>query len=154
MTKLREPMSFERALDTIKTLIGWDGCASVLNKTESAVRKMSDPDIERTISIRDARRLDQAYRRAGGAGAPMLETYASQLDMGDSDGVAAPDVILTAIRASVKECGEAVAAALEAVNGGASRQNRVDALREIEEGIESLMDLARKFGAQQVIEGG
>ena len=60
MTKPRPPLTFERALTRIAELIGWDGCASVLGKSESYVRKLSDPDIERSISIQYARRLDAA----------------------------------------------------------------------------------------------
>lgn len=154
MTKLRDPISFELALSNIARVIGFDGCATVLGLSESAVRKMSDPDIEREICIRNARRLDAAYRRGGGAGAPMLEVYAFQLDIGGSEQVAPADAILAAIGATAKEYGEAAAAALNAVKNGVCPPSQIAALREIEEAVQSLQDLARQFGAGAVIEGG
>lgn len=154
MTKVRPPVSFERAIANIAAVIGWDGCASVLGKSESYARKLSDPDIEREICIRDARRLDQAYLRAGGGGTPMLDAYAFQLDLSRSEEVSPIETIIAAIGATAKEYGEAAAAALAAVQRGACAPSRTAALREIEEAVESLMALARGLGASSIIDGG
>ena len=54
MTKLRRPLTPYRALSRIADLLGWDGAADVIEKSESAVRTFSDPDTGREISLQDA----------------------------------------------------------------------------------------------------
>lgn len=137
MTKVRRPLTFQRALGRIADLIGWDGCAEVLGKSESALRKLSDPDIGREISLTDARRLDAAWRRAGGAGAPFLECYSLQLEIADGE-AAGPERILAALGKAAHEHGEAVAAALEAARNPSSPAAREAALRELQESIEAM----------------
>lgn len=147
MTKLRRPVTFERALTRIADELGWDGCAAVLAKSESLVRKMSDPDIERELSLRDSLRLDAAWRRAGGSGAPLLECYALRLEIETSAARASADEILVAIGDSARETGEAVSAALDAINNMTSPAHRDRALREIEEGRVALGRLAEQISA-------
>lgn len=140
MTKLRAPMTAYRALSRIADLIGWDGCASVVEKSEWTVRKYADPDTEREISLRDAMRLDLAYRRAGGDGAPLFEAYAARLEIGLSG--AEPDCLITASREAARESSEALDAALHMAAGGG---NKRDALREVDEAIGAWQSLQTKL---------
>ena len=141
MTLPRQPATFENALSDIAKVLGWDGCGTVLGKSESHVRKLGAPDTERELSLRDAVRLDAAYRRAGGEGAPLLECYALKLDMGAPVAPASPDCLLSGAERAAKENGEAVAAAI----GLATRSNdpaaRLTAIREIEEAVNELSRL-------------
>ena len=44
MTKIREPLTYERTLTTIAQVIGWDRCAAICGvKSVEAVRRWSDP---------------------------------------------------------------------------------------------------------------
>lgn len=134
MTKVRQPLTPYRALCRIEEVLGWDGIATVIEKNVWHCRKMSDPDTGREISLRDAARLDAAYQRAGGIGAPLREAFDAMLDlMGDAD--TDPLDLLTASSRAAKEAGEAVAAALDAVRRDDCRAARENAVRETEEGI-------------------
>jgi len=141
MTIPRRPATFARALSAIADLLGWDGCATVLEKSESHVRKLGAPDTEREISLRDAVRLDAAYRRAGGEGAPLLECYAILLDMGAIVAAPSPNCMLTGAGLAAKEAGEAVAAAIALARDPSNPAARLAAQREAEEAINELSRL-------------
>ncbi|MFT4091874.1 MAG: hypothetical protein QM645_14185 [Asticcacaulis sp.] len=127
MTKARPPLTVYRALSRIADLIGWDGCASVCDKTEWTMRKYADPDAEREISMRDAIRLDLAYRRAGGEGAPLFQAYALRLDIENWRNDRGCFIGLA--REAARESGEAIDALLGLSTGG----NPKAALKEAEE---------------------
>ncbi|MXO66273.1 hypothetical protein [Altericroceibacterium endophyticum] len=145
MTLPRRPATFARALAQIADLLGWDGCAAVLEKSESHVRKLGAPDTEREISLRDALRLDAAWRRAGGEGAPLLECYAIKLDMGAPTEPATPDCMVRGAGDAAKESGEAIAAALALAGNAQNPSARTTAVREIEEAINSLSRLLTRI---------
>ena len=140
MTKLRAPLTPYRALTTIAALLGWDGCADLLDKSESQIRKLADPDTGREISYQDAIRLDAAYRRAGGTTAPLLECYAARLGL-EASGPDDSRVLLAASSKAAKETGETVGAALDAAALADDPALRDVAIREAKEGIESLHGL-------------
>lgn len=146
MTIPRRPATFSRALWQIADLLGWDGCATVLERSESHVRKLGAPDTEREISLRDALRLDAAYRRAGGEGAPLLECYAILLDMG-APIAPNPDCMLTGAGLAARETGEAVAAAIALAGDLSNPAARLCAQREIEEAINELSRLLTRVSA-------
>lgn len=141
MTIPRKPTTFARALNDIAQLLGWDGCADVLGKSESHVRKLGAPDTEREISLRDSVRLDAAYRRAGGAGAPLLECYALKLDLHMPTGPASPNCMLSGAAQAAKESGEAVAAAIDLAGRACDPRARLNATRELEEAITEMSRL-------------
>lgn len=144
MTKVRPPLTPYRALSKIADLLGWDGCATVLGKSESSVRKWGDPDAEREISFQHAIRLDAAYRRAGGEGAPLLQCYIARLEL-SADEQHDQQQLLAATSKAVKETGEAVSAALDAAARADDPALRAKAVTEIEEGIEAMHDLHFKL---------
>lgn len=138
MTKLRHPLTFHRALTRVAGVIGWDGAAEECGVAERTVRNWSDPDADAEISLRDALRLDIAYQRAGGRGAPLFECYALRLD---TEGVRAhgdADSLVTASAATAKEAGEAVSALIHASRQSATEADRREARREAEEAIAAL----------------
>lgn len=148
MTIPRQPATFERALAKIADGLGWDGCATVLGKSESHVRKLGAPDTEREISLRDAVRLDAAWRRAGGEGAPLLECYALQLDLGGADAASAnTSLVMAGAALAAKESGEAVAAALALAGDMRNPKARLNAVREIEESISAQSHLLTRIMA-------
>jgi len=147
MTIPRKPATFARALSDIASLLGWDGCADVLGKSESHVRKLGAPDTEREISLRDAVRLDAAYRRAGGEGAPLLECYAIKLDLHVPVRPASPDLMLAGAAQAAKESGEAVAATIDLAGNASDPIARRRAAREIEEAITELTRLLTRIAA-------
>jgi hypothetical protein len=146
MTIPRQPATFELALAKIAALLGYDGCATVLGKSESHVRKLGAPDTEREISLRDAVRLDAAWRRAGGEGAPLLECYALQLDLGAADTESSSSgLVMAGAALAAKESGEAVAAALALAGDMRDPKARLNAVREVEEAISELSHLLTRI---------
>lgn len=137
MTKPRKALTPYRALSKIADELGWDGCAALLEKSETTLRKWGDPDAEREMSLQAAIRLDAAYIRAGGTSAPLFECYAARLDLAAHHEVDRTH-LLEATGKAAKETGEAVAAALDA----AARTNHpamlAKAIDEAKEGIEAL----------------
>lgn len=112
MTKRREPITFERALTTIATAIGWDVCAATVGRNERTVRSWSEPDIEAEVSILDAHRLDAAFMKRGGTYAPFHQVYALRLDIGTAQPGNTSLTELAGVTA--KESGKATAAILSA----------------------------------------
>lgn len=141
MTKLRRPMTPYRALSRIADVLGWDGCANVVEKSEWTVRKLSDPDTGRDISLQDAIRLDRAYRRAGGVGAPLFEAYAAALELGGNGADQRRAELVAASSIAVKETGEAISAALAAATTAEDPATRLRAINEVEEGMQAFQAL-------------
>lgn len=141
MTKNRRPLTPYRALSRIADMLGWDGCASVIEKSEWTVRKLSDPDTGRNISLQDAIRLDQAYRRAGGLGAPLFEAYASAIDFTDDSPATRRAALVHASSKAAKETGEAIAAALSSAAASDDPAVHARAIAEVEEGMEAFQSL-------------
>lgn len=146
MTKLRDALTFEDAIIKIVALIGWNGAAAAVGKSERLVRAWSDPDDDRSITIEHALRLDAAFAARGGEGAPFLSAYAYQLEL-TGFGSTSSDALVAVTARAAKECGEAIGALLEASRPGAPRQARDVALRESGEAIDILEEARRAVGA-------
>lgn len=144
MTKARAPLTPYRSLSQIADLLGWDGCAAVLGKSEWSVRKWADPDAEREISLQDAIRLDAAFMRAGGERAPLFECYAARLDLAGADDEDDEAQLLAATSIAAKEAGEAVSAALDAA-ASKDKAARLRAKKEAGEAIEALQSLFHRL---------
>ena len=135
MTKRREPLTFERALCTIGTAIGWDVCAAIVGRGERAVRAWSEPDVETEISILDAQRLDQAFVARGGDHHPFLRVYTARLGIEAATPAGASHIEAAAIIA--KEGAEATAAIIEHALHPSAEARRC-ALKEGEEAMAAL----------------
>lgn len=142
MTLIRKPATFEKALADIAARLGWDGCADVLGKSESHLRKLGTPDTDRELSIRDAVRLDGAFRRAGGEGAPLLECYAFKLEIDLPAPAATSGTVLQFAQAIAKETGEAVASVIAFAGALDDPKAQQAALGEIQEAIADLQRAA------------
>lgn len=134
MTKLRGPATFEQALVRIAGRIGYDGCAAAVGLGERQVRNWSDPDHGSHPTIVQALKLDIAYRLAGGGEAPMLASFARQLDilvdhLTPSD---AAEIAAAGARAA-REAGQAMGAIVLASQPGATPQAMAHAAHEIED---------------------
>lgn len=138
MTKFREPATFERALTVVAGLIGWDACAHICGVSTRAVRFWSDPDTDVAIRLVDARRLDEAYLKAGGEHPPFYRVYALQLELGGMVSDDEAKALSTVAGSAAKESGEAINALLLAAAPGAGPAVRRKARRETKEAIESL----------------
>lgn len=135
MTKQRDPFTFELALTKIAAVIGWTAAAQIVGQAERTVRNWSDPDTSAAITLDAALKLDVAYRRAGGEGAPMFQCYAARLDADTLAAGSTSEALLKSIAIAAKEHGEATAALIAASRPGASAADFAIAERELEETI-------------------
>ena len=142
MTKRRDPLTPYRALCDVEELLGWDGIAGVTRKAISYLRKLSDPDAGRAITVQDAIRLDAAFLRAGGIGTPFLEAHTAQIELLVTEADPVPvSPLLSAISIAAKEIGEAVAAAIDLASHAEDPKARQTAVKEAEEGVAAMLAL-------------
>ncbi|MDQ0250941.1 hypothetical protein J2W22_003005 [Sphingomonas kyeonggiensis] len=143
MTKLRAPVSFERALVRIADHLGWDGCAAVVSQRRGktvAVRTVtnwSEPDTSAMISLEDAFALELAYRRAGGEGSPFADCFVSRIKAEQHSSVSTAEELTRRVAKQIKEGGEANSAVVLALAPNATDADLALARRELEESIEA-----------------
>jgi hypothetical protein len=136
MTYAREPMTFESALDRIVERLGQPAVLRLVGKAARTLAGWSNPADAQSPPIALALTLDRAWRDAGGAGAPMLDTYRRLfeanapivlgIDIGNL-----PDLTVACIR----EGSQAEAALVIAMMPGATELQRREASREVTESI-------------------
>lgn len=139
MTKLREPLSHNSALDEIVACIGWPAAERATGRGERAIRKWSEPDVKRVVPIDCAIALDIAYIEATGAPvAPFEAFYQLKLQLARARAVHAATSAAEILADAHRETGEAFAAHALASCPGADAQARRGADREIDEAIVAL----------------
>lgn len=155
MTKARAPASFEDAVIRVVDRIGWSAAAAAVGWGEKVVRNMSDPDLDRLPTLKEAIALDAAFLAAGGGEPPLMAVYQQMLDRSVSPPSGTAE-LLTATAKMAQETGEAVAFAVQAAQPGASDFDRQRALRELDEAAEAIAVTRRRLGgpALTVVSGG
>lgn len=140
MTKVRHPLTFERAITIIAGAIGWERAAEIAGVADRTIRRWSEPDGWGELPLKSALALDLEYRRAGGDGAPLLQCYATLLET-ESLSITADRARLQAlIGRAAKEGGEALDAAIQACLPGADDRTIARAELELEESIRASTD--------------
>lgn len=147
MTKERAPLTIERAIVRIESLLGWARMAEIAGKEERTVRNWSDPDTGATIPLGVAIKLDVAYRAAGGDGAPLFQCYALRLEADTAEACADSRRLVELTALAAKEGGEAIAAFIVAAQPGATPQLKARAELEAEEAISALTATLTQFRA-------
>lgn len=143
MTKVRDPATWANAVTKIAGLITFAGAAEAVGKTERAVRFWSDASVGTVPTLEDALLLDEAYLRAGGGCAPMLEAY--ELMLGLARAEAEAEALANLAAQIALDGAEAVAAVIHAARPGATPNCRRVARREVLEAAETLTGVARKL---------
>lgn len=154
MTKIREPMSFAAAVNTVAGLVGWEHLAEILGRSERLIRYWSDDDHRARPSLEQAVELDRAYLAAGGTHAPMLEAFASQLQI---DAVMTPpctDALATGIAEATRETAEAISNSIGLLHRGSTLPQKREAMREINEGIDAMNRMRAIVHSMIVQDGG
>jgi hypothetical protein len=130
VTKAREPNSTPWAVKQIIDLLGEKGAADAVGLKPRIVRLWSEPDNRRCPSFEQARLLDAAWHASGGDGAPLLESYTFHLNIVVAAEEACRRKLFDAIAAMPRECGEAVAATIDALAPGSTPRTFSRALTE------------------------
>ena len=77
--KLRAPRRFAAAVTRIKTALGEEKCAEIVDRSSSLIRKWADPDHPSRPNLPQALALDIAYIEAGYGDPPILALYQQRL---------------------------------------------------------------------------
>jgi len=135
------------AVTIIAGRIDYPEMALLVGKSESLVRKWSDPRAGRAPTLAQAMALDAAYLAVGGDRAPILSAYSHIVDVR----VAAETACLTQLRADVatasREFGEAMAFTIEAAEQGASDHTILLAQREVEQARTVMAVIGRRLSS-------
>lgn len=138
MTKPRLPVTFDNALTAIAAQIGWPAMAGTVGQAERTVRDWGDPDTGRDVPIRSAVALDIAFQKAGGVGAPMLDTYTLLVERAREEAFFCQIELHRRTIEVIREGSEAEVALLMATLPDADEQTRRAAAREVEQNISAL----------------
>lgn len=141
VTKPRAPLTYDNAISRIAGEIGWEAMAAAVGQKERTVRDWGDPDVERGCPIEAAELLDLAYQAAGGAGAPMHDTMSLRLEQERGRRFADQVAIAHGTCVMSREVAQAIEALILLQLPGATEQQRITAIRELEEAIASARDL-------------
>lgn len=133
MTKVRKPLTFALAVTTAIDLIGWDTAARAAGRAVRSVRHWADPDRGVMPNLAQALAIDRAYIAAGGNSAPLLGSYARQLDIELANVAGCRVAAAGDIAAIAKESGEAIAAAIQAIQPDATPAMIYRAIAELED---------------------
>lgn len=145
MTKLRAPLSFAQAIKRIGGVVEFKDCAALVGRSVRAVQLWSEDDRDGCPTLEQAFALDLAYRKAGGEGAPILESYAAQLDVAIADELACRTRLIAIIGDTAQECGEAYKHALVVAMPGATPAEVHRAITETEEAAGRITALLRSL---------
>lgn len=161
MTKVRAPLTFSLAITTVVGLIGWDQAAKITHRSKRAVRYWSESDKAPAPTLDQAMALDQAFIEAGGGFAPILESYARQLDVALADTLACRAALADDIAQASLETAGAISSSIHAMQHDASATQIHYAIKETEEAssaVTRLLTRLRSFlpgnGVAQGLTGG
>ncbi len=145
MTKVRAPLTFSLAVMTVMGLIGPEEAQRVTDRSASLLRFWSDSEHPNLPSLDKAIALDRAFLEAGGGFAPILESYARQLDVSLMKSAACRVALGDDIAAAVREMADAVGSSLQVMHAGASPQVIHHAAAEVEEALKMLTILLARI---------
>ncbi|WBQ17831.1 hypothetical protein [Sphingobium yanoikuyae] len=133
MTKVRAPLSFSFAITTAIGLLGWDAAGRITRRANRTLRHWSESDKKGTPTLDQAIALDRAFIEAGGGFAPILESYARQLDVALAPSMACHAALGEDIAAVSRETADAIGASIQIIQPGASPTAVHRAIAETEE---------------------
>ncbi|HEX7856015.1 MAG TPA: hypothetical protein VF503_20220 [Sphingobium sp.] len=133
MTKPRAPLTFGLAITTIAGVIGWPEACRITKRANRTLRLWSETDKKGSPTLQQALALDAAYIAAGGERAPILESYALQIEVLLADSIACRLELAGDIAEASREAGEAIAFSIAVAQPGASPGAIHRAIAETEE---------------------
>jgi len=145
MTKVRAPLTFSLAVTTAVGLIGWDHAAKITRRSKRAVRYWSESDKASMPTLDQAIALDRAFIEAGGGFAPILESYARQLDVELSNTLACRAALADDIAQASLETADAISSSIHVMQHGASPTEIHHAIKETEEASGAVIRLLSRL---------
>jgi hypothetical protein len=133
MTKLRAPLTFSTAFKIVADLIGMEEVARITGVKARQAGYYTESDKSPHPSINKCFALDMAFMDAGGGYAPIAESYQRQVEVARCEPVACRNELTQLLATASRECGDAWAHVLQALQPGASPAQIYRAIVEIEE---------------------
>lgn len=133
MTKVRAPLTFSLAITTIAGRVGWSRAAEITGRAERTVQHWSESDRQGTPTLDQAIALDREFIEQGGGCAPILESYARQLDIALANSLGCRIALANDIALASRETGEALAFCIQAIQPDATPAMIHRAIMEAEE---------------------
>lgn len=135
MTKERAPLTYEDAQARVGGRLGVKRAAEIAGVALRTWHDWGDPDVDRTIPISAAEKLDLAYIAAGGESTPFLDTLNLRLKVARQATYGDQLALVDCAASFAKEAGEFTSATLRASLPDATPADRA-ALRK--EGLEAV----------------
>lgn len=133
MTKPRAPLTFSLAITTVCGHIGWPAATRIARRKLRTVRYWSESEANGLPTLAQAIALDRAFIEAGGGFAPILESYARQLDLQLSSTMACRAALAEDIAQATLETADAISSSVRALQPDASPSQLHHAIKETEE---------------------
>lgn len=141
MTKPRAPLTFARAITTVAGHLGWQETAKIAGRSDRTVRLWSESDQATTPTLAQAVALDRAFIQAGGGFAPILESYARQLDVQLAKSMACHAALAADIATATVETADAISSSIHAMQMDAAAARIHHAIAETEDASSALQRL-------------
>ncbi|MFC4255699.1 hypothetical protein GRI97_17555 [Altererythrobacter xixiisoli] len=145
MTKTRAPLSFSLAVMTIIGVIGPAQAKRVTGRSDRLLRFWSESDRPDLPALDKAIALDRAFIEAGGGFAPILESYARQLDVSLTDTIACRTALAEDIATVSREVAEAIGASVRVMQPDASDAAFFRAVAETEQASSVVIGLLARL---------
>lgn len=133
MTKPRDPVSFSMAITTVAGLIGWEEAARITGRATRTVQHWSESDNNGTPTLQQALALDHAFITAGGAYAPIADSFSRQIEIAMADADACRIALADDFALFTREAGDAIGRCAQALVPGATPAVILAAILETEE---------------------
>lgn len=142
MTAVKPPMTIEAALARIAGQLegSWAEMAEICNRAPATVYAWGNANMGDSIPMDCAIKLDIAYMRAGGIGAPIKSVYDLKVDCANRMAFAEQAELASLTGKHIKESAEATIAQLLCHQPGATPGDLRTAIRETQESLEATMD--------------
>jgi len=150
MTKQRAALSYEQAQAHITARLGPKRAAAIVGVAMRTFHDWGDPDVDRTIPIAAAEKLDLAYIAAGGETMPFLDTLSLRLETARAQRDGNRPALADVTASFAKESGELTAAGIHASRPGATAADREKVRKE---GLEAIASAGSMISALDAIEG-
>ena len=152
MTKLRSPGSIFDAVFKVVGELSPERVSQICERSDSWARKIGDPDSDVTLGLRDAVKLDLAYREFRGH-SPITEAMAARLEQGQVAQYGLVQSDTQAAAKTIKETGEAILAFGE-LGENASRFEQDKALVEVSQMIDAAQVMRALIEAKRLTKSG
>jgi hypothetical protein len=146
--KTRAPFSIEAAIVRVLDKLGVQEAADIIGKSDSLLRKASDPDHPFSLSLIDAIQLDHAFSANGHGEPPISTAYVEILSKMESsaDNISPNLSPLVSLAITMEEIGDVARDTHKVtLDGKITKNEAATVAKSIDDAVASLMHLKRSI---------